>query len=87
MNEVSTGGLAIIVFSKCCGLKAVGYWSFPPLHKLQPVKEQRTIQGVKRKGRNRRERYEKKKFKIVMEELAIMNPFLIPLWHMLVLIP
>lgn len=33
------------------------------------------------------ERYEKKKFKIVMEELAIMNPFLIPPWHMLVLIP
>ena len=32
-------------------------------------------------------RCEKKKFKIVMEELAIMNSFLIPLWQMLVIIP
>lgn len=31
--------------------------------------------------------HEKKKFKIVMEELAIMNSLLIPLWQMLVIIP
>lgn len=36
------------------------------------------------KGRaGRGERYERKKLEIVMEELAIMNPFLIPPWHML----
>lgn len=34
-----------------------------------------------------RDRHEKKKFKIVVEELAIMNSFLIPLRHVLVEIP
>lgn len=43
------------------------------------------------KGRRRNillgHRYEKKKFKIVMEELAVMNSFLIPPLHVLVKIP
>lgn len=33
------------------------------------------------------DRYNEKKWKIVMEELAIMNLFLIPLLHMLLIIP
>lgn len=56
------------------------YRNCSPLRNKEQLKELKGRAGVG-------EGYEKKKFKIVMEELAIMNPFLIPLRHMLALIP
>lgn len=44
-------------------------------------------QFTKVEGKYIGDRCEKKKFKIVMEELAIVNSFLILLLHMLVIIP
>lgn len=80
------GGLAIIVFSKCCGFKAVAYGASPHYINCYHLKTKEQFKELK--GRTRTGyRYETKIFKIVVEKSAIINLFLIPLWHRLVLIP
>jgi hypothetical protein len=61
-----------MVYGSLCYTKAV-------------INEQRTIQGVKRKEKEARigDKYVRKKFDVVIEELTVMNSFLIPLLHML----
>lgn len=46
------GGLVNVVLIYTVESSRWLYRSYPALHKLQPFKEQRTIQGVKRKKEN-----------------------------------
>lgn len=50
------GFLISFVLSTGCGLKAVAYRSYLALCKSQPIKYQRTIAGVKRKGKKSRKK-------------------------------
>lgn len=77
------------MLSRCCGFKAVAYRSSSHYINCSHLKNKEQFKELKRRRRKAEigNRYEKKKCKIVMGELAIMNSFLIPLLHMLVIIP
>lgn len=87
MSEIPRGGLMNTVLT--CAAE-----SCPWLRGAAPydtncscLKNKERFRELKEEGKHVRDSYEKKKFKIVMEELAIVNLFLIPLLHMLIIIP